>query len=490
MSAEILTPREQLRVQISSLPEIFDDDPSRWWFRSYLYLRKQMRSLPNLPPEIQETMGPFIAMASELVKKEVGESAQGDAVQRAEAIIMKVSYEMAKRFEPKIESIVEHVITLDSMVSSQPDIFRIRDDSLGIKIPDTSDFYYIKLPSQNKIWYKGGVSRVLLNILVGADKEVILSDLPPNDHDGIAVGGFASAHEEAARMGIDADGLEMSKGETLDFARFCLGRDSTQNQVVFGLDGLHFSDAAYEAARSGYTRIVGKYIPEKAIYGVDVAYIRGVEVVKPRGQMRLIKALSEGKIQSFEHKPVSSALDIGLYVMFLAKRWSKKTNFPELLQNMYEVLRRMGHVRKGEKQIFDVLKRAHQDYPFFEFKREIKDIVEVVEWKSRKLVKQVDREFAWINKDQTGFVIERKPGDTDPLLITLKGFTPDKSLYEKTHSKWNKYLKYCEKEYKTYQSLKLTPLEKLFNKSDKIDFEDIGLGKSESGIFVEGEEEI
>jgi|GEM_PF-3403748 len=498
MSAEILTSREKLRVEVSGIADIFTDDPENWWLRSYLYLRRQLKKMDSYPSEIKDPLAHFLDLATDLVRHEAdvnlgllySTERSTQIAQRAEAVIMKVSYEMAKRFEPKIDKVQEHIIPVPEILKTHGGNFRLDGENFGIKYSGTSDYYFIKLPSENRIWYKGGVSRLILNIIAGADKSIILSDLPPNDHDGIAVGGQTYAHAEAEKMGIDADGLETWKGDSLDFARFCLGRDSTQNQVIFGKDGLHYSNAAFEAAQSGYTKIVGKYIPEKAIYGVDLVYIKGIELVKPRGQMRLIKALSEGKIQSFEHKPLSNSLDVGLYVMFLAKRWSKKENFPELLQKMFEVLKKMGHVREGENKIFDVLKRAHKDYPFFDFRSEIKDIVEVVGWKSRKLVKQIDREFAWINKESPTLSLERTPNDTVSKLITLEGFHADPGEHDSMLKKWKKYLVYASKEYDDYKKLNLTPVERLFMKADQVDFEEIGLGQSESGVFMDGEEEI
>ncbi len=499
MSAEISPHRQELRTEISGIPQIFEGEPKDWWFRASIYIAREIRKYPEMSHDVKASVGEFLIRAKELLAAEAEVvfpegASEEDLVrmraERAESVLMKISFDMAKRFEPIVDPIKENIITIDQMINGWPDMFVKEGGRFGIKIPTTGDYYFIEIPEQNTIWYKGGISRVLLNIVAGADTSMILSDLPPNDHDGIAIGKSYVAHEEAKRMGIDADGLELYKGESLDFARFCQGRDSTQNQAFFGRDGLHFSDAAYQSAKTGFTKIVGKYIPEKAIYGVDLVYVKGHELVKPRGQMRLIKALSEGKIKSFEHKPLSTSLDVGLYVMFLAKRWSKKQNFPELLQNMFEVLKRMGHVREGEKDIFSVLKRAHKEYPFFEFGREIKDIVEVVGWKSRKLVKQIDREFAWLNKDSAGFVLERKPNDSVPQIITLDGFLPDSSQNQRLLSKWSKYLVHCHNEFKEYQSQKLTRVERLFRKSDVVDFEDMDLGDSEQGIFLEGAEEI
>lgn len=496
MSAENKSPREELRSQISKIPGIFEGDSGRWWFKAYKFLRQQENEFNKLSPEIQSSISPYLAMALDLVRKEVGDTnANNEAddlssAHRAEAIIMKISYEMAKRFEPEIDDIRENRLSIDEILKAKPDMFRLRGSMFGIKLPDGENYYEVKLPDENTIWYKGGVSRLVLNILAGAKQEVIMGDLPPNDHDGIAIGDFAKAHELATQMGIDADGLEMWKGKELDFARFCLGRDSTQNQVMFGRDGIHFSDAAMDAAESGYTEIVGKYIPEKAIYGVDVVYLKGAELAKPRGQMRLIKALSEGKILSFEHKPLSNNMDVSLYVMFLAKRWSKKENFTDLMQNMFEVLKRMGHVREGEKNIFQVLKRAHTTYPFFDFDSEVKDITEVVRWKSRKIVKQIDREFAWQYPNDIPIDLERAPNDTVPVKITLEGFSPKPEIGEWINDKWKKYLEHSRREFREYQNSDLSSVERMFKKADKVDFEDMGLGSSESGMFVEGRPEI
>jgi len=171
-----------------------------------------------------------------------------------------------------------------------------------------------------------------------------------------------------------------------------------------------------------------EYVANKAIYGIDKMIIQGELIAKPRGLMRLIKAVVEGKALSFDHIPLNSLLDLGTYPLFLAKRWQNKDQFSEHLQRMFYLLKQMNQTKEGEKDIFDTLERAHQEYPYFDFDSEVRFPIEVVRWKSRKLIKQIDREMGWQFRIPTGMEITRVPGDNIPRKISLEGFVYEKAF--------------------------------------------------------------
>ncbi len=313
----------------------------------------------------------------------------------------------------------------------------------------------------------------MLDAIAKAPVSMQENEFPWHDFDALVANG-RSNKKAALRIGVDADGIEYMGDSKLNFARYCAGRDTTQNQVCLGAEGLYYSQDAFTAAVTGHTRIENEYVANKAIYGFDKMTIQGESLAKPRGLMRLIKAVVEGKVISFHHIPLNSRFDLGTNSLFLAKRWSKKEKFPEYLQRMFFLLKQLDQTRDGELDIFDTLERAHTENSFFDFDSEVRFPIEVVKWKAKKLVKQIDREMGWTFRIPTGMEIERVPGDNVPIRISLDGFEFNFGQLD-IANKWNEFLERSRQRTRQYQSHDLTAYEKIFKKEFS-DTDALGIG--------------
>jgi hypothetical protein len=228
-------------------------------------------------------------------------------------------------------------------------------------------------------------------------------------------------------------------------------------------------------AITGHTRIENEYVANKAIYGFDKMIVQGEILAKPRGMMRLVKAVVEGKALSFDYLPLNSILDFGTHSLFLAKRWSKRDDFPEYLQRMFYLLKKMDQIRAGENNIFDTLERVHSEYPFFDFDSEVRLPIEVVRWKAQKLVKQIDREMGWQFKIPTGLEVIRTDGDNLPQKISLEEFVLDHQQLD-ILDRWTDFLERSRQRTAVYQTRELSAYEEAFQKgkhnTDILEFED------------------
>lgn len=479
--------REFIRNQLSEFPQIMEGDPNTWWRETAKFLvvfRNNLQSYPD--PLVRDHFnkhleGLFKQLREASVLTPTGSD---DFASLADHMIMQFSMEAAKAFELKEFNKKTLFLPLGEMVKKQPERFAVgarmlngeRLVILNVKHPILNEWHEIILPKERKVWHKGGPARAVLDIVAGAPESMQASEFPWNDYDAL-VGKGRKNKRAALSIGVDADGIEYMGEDELNFPRYCAGRDTTQNQVCLGSEGLYYTQDALETARSGHTRIENEYVANKAIYGIDKMIIQGENLAKPRGLMRLIKAVVEGKALSFDYLPLNSQFDLGTHSLFLAKRWSKKERFPVHLERMYYLLKQMGQVRLGELDIFDTLERAHTEHPFFDFNSEVKSPMQVVRWKSRKLIKQLDREMAWQFKIPTGLDIERHKGDTVPVKISLDGFvTGTKNIdFEK---RWLAFLGRSSQRTKLYQSRELSPYEKVFNKGDS-DADGLGLDEDD-----------
>jgi len=103
---------------------------------------------------------------------------------------------------------------------------------------------------------------------------------------------------------------------------------------------LHYSDEALKAARTGHIRIASAYFPDRAIYSTDSFVFREDQaekvmlLPKQRGQMRLIKAVAEGKARSFNHKDLYPIL-ISELCAFSRQEMDEEANFLTYAKNVY-----------------------------------------------------------------------------------------------------------------------------------------------------------
>lgn len=464
--------REFVRHTTAQFPHILEGEPESWWRSTAKLLIQFKNGLANDPnPEVQEYYGAqvekllnYLRLASITTPNDLD-----DLISFADHLIMKFSMEIAAPFEKKEFAIETHFISIEALVNAHPDRLKIEHRIiqnvdcivLHVKHPTREEWHEIPLPKHKAVWHKGGPARAVLNILADAPLSMQESEFPWNDFDAL-VGDGRKNKKAALSIGVDADGIEYMGESQLNFRRYCAGRDTTQNQICLGADGLHYSESAHITATTGHTMIENEYVANKAIYGFDKMILQGEVLAKPRGLMRLIKAVVEGKALSFDYIPLNSLFDIGMQCLFLAKKWSKREQFPEYLQRMYYVLQQMGQIHPGENDIFDFLERAHTQYSFFDFDSEVREPLEVVRWKSRKLVKQIDREMAWQFKIPSGMEVRRTAGDTLPARISLEGFAFDASQVT-MREQWDRFLTRARERTALHKSQDLTPYEKVFS---------------------------
>lgn len=489
--------RENVRKKISQFPQILENNPENWWrssFRMIYSFGKELET--DFEPKIREYFKPQVDSLIEqlrLVSKIKTETPETESeldkltkfAQITDQMIMNYSMKIAKVFEKKDIKTNSGFLSIEKIVENQPQRFNIEERSINgelciilqVKHPTEESWIEIPLPKKGGLWHKGGSARVVLDIVANAPLSMQKNEFPLHDYDVVIANGYNNK-KTALCIGVDADGIESMGEDVLNFGRYCAGRDTTQNQVCLGVEGLYYSKDAWKTAVTGHTRIENEYVANKAIYGFDMVTVNGEQLAKPRGLMRLIKSVVEGKALSFDHKPLNSNFEMGINTLFLAKRWSssnKKEKFPERLERMFYLLKQIGQIRKDEVNIFDTLERAHRENPYFDFDSEVRFPLQVVRWKAKKLVKQIDREMGWKFKIPTDMKIQRKPGDNIPQKISLEGFVFDQNQ-SNIDDKWQEFLNRSRQRTKEYESLDLSAYDKIFKKrksdQNNLQFED------------------
>lgn len=463
--------RENVRNITCLLPECMLSEPTDWWksiARLTVHFKKQIAQESD--PEVREYYQAHIDLLFTHLRSAslVQVNNLDDIISLTDHLIMEFSMEIARPFEQSEFHIESNFISIENLVKQYSDRFKTEHQTirgelctiLQVRHPTLNEWHEIPLPQNRAIWHKGGPARAVLNMIADAPLSMQESEFPWNDFDAL-VGTGKKNKKAALAIGVDADGIEYMGEAKLNFPRYCAGRDTTQNQVCLGADGLYYSQAAFTTAHTGHTRIENEYVANKAIYGFDKMLLHGEELAKPRGIMRLLKAVVEGKALSFDYLPLNSIFDIGMQCCFLAKKWSKREKFPIYLQRMYYLLQQMGQVRAGEGDMFAVLERAHTESPFFDFDSEVREPLEVTRWKSRKLVKQIDREMGWRYSIPTDMEVVRSPGDTISSTVSLAGFSPNADALN-VLEKWQHFLSRSRKRTAKYQEQDLTPYQKIF----------------------------
>lgn len=471
--------RDELRTIVSQVPEVMEGNPRHWYRGITRKILTLEQTLPILPPETQEFMGPVIKKTKETLREEARGSSALSSVDeetrgvRAEILIKSLSRDMAERFEAEVDPVTENVISLDQLITQhEGEIKRGTQErngeiqqTLSVRHPLTAAWHTFPLPPSESMWYKGGVARLMLDIHAQAGPERLAAELPWNDRDVVFVGDEAQALAQAQTVGVGLDGVE-KLGEEFDFNAYCFGRDTTQNQVCLGRNALHYSEKAYHAAKTGEIEVVGEYMKNRALFGNDQFEYEHVKLVKPRGLMRLMKFVAEGKAESFQYYPINANIDLGIYWMVLARKWEKKEDFGYLMQRLFELGKRMGQTDEGEHDVYDALRRSHTQYPFFDLDRQIETSVDVARWLSRKIARQVDREFAWEYSIPGSLIYSRQEGDTIPQEISLRGFEPSDEEARRIASEWSPFAQECRYRTRRYQELGIDPLERHFYDMD------------------------
>ena len=473
-----------LRTYIAEFSEAIDTlPPEHWWKSIARRLIRFERNLVNFQStELQEYLLYEISKIKQLLRdsQHSDVNTSQEIIAYTEQQMMELSMRMAMRFEEQNVSIESKTVSLDHLIENHSDRIRKKDTvlngvqiiELSIRHPVNEQWYTIPLPTQQHIWHKGGPARAVLNILADAPLSMQLAEFPWNDFDVITAGNPEANYKTSIAIGVDPDGVEYMGESQLNFARFALGRDTDQNQCCLGADGLHYSEVAFKAAQTGHISIVGQYIANKAIYGVDSMFMQGISLIKARGLMRLVKNVVEGKALSFDYKPVNANFDIGIYVLFLAKKWSGRANFPELLQKLYLLLQQMGQINEGETSIIEVLERAHRTYAFFDFDREIRTKEDLTQWKGRKLIKQIDRETAWIFGFPATMNLQRESTDETSIVIALPNVSYSATEADQIKLWWPTFVAECQTRTAIIYAKGMSQYERIFMKDNDVSPDD------------------
>lgn len=484
----LLSQRNELRFILTRLPLILDGDP-RTWYKAiakdivYLHRRRDV-----LPPEMREYLAPIFNRAKHILHKEAeaGKTLSSNDINdeligtRAHINMIGLSQQVSEQFSTELEPIKERVVSIDELIVKNPKRLsrHIEEEDgitftmIGVRHPTNGEEYFFKLPLDNFSYHKGGIARLMLEIYAGARSSMQLCEIPWNDVDVYTIGGDEEECRDRAKLiGADVQGIEIANGDKFDFSQYANGRDMTFNQVCLGVDGLHYSDAAFQAAQTGHIELVGHYIPDRAIYGFDRYPVKlnnePLILAKPRGMMRYIKSLAEGKALSFDYLPVNQNLDFGIYWLVLARKWAKtQDSFADRMQKMFYICRQMGQTRDNENGIMDSLSRIHVNYPFFNLEHEFKGEAGVARWIGGKLIKQLDREFGWLNELPSGVKFIRREGDTTPKTVSIEGFQYDPEEGQWIVSGWEQFTNDCRNRLKIYEDLKITPAERYFVEVD------------------------
>ena len=478
--------RNQLREDLVKFPQIIENDPKKWWHETARYVISLRRGLDKKPLEIQKYFEPIIPVVMDMLRSEarLGDMPEGVDLSeynslRTETRMVELSMLMARPFSEESEKVHENTTPLDDLPRRHPDNFKLGEKTVkGIKFIDLQvrpskniSFSHLLIPRDFSIGHKGGGPRGVLDIDQDAPKSMIESEFPWNDIDVAGAGEEHQLRHVANIMGIDPDGLEVFPGDKVNFSDFCLGRDTNQNQIFLDAQGLHYSDEARQAAKTGRINIVGGYQPNKAIYGKDLLVFDGITLAKPRGLMRLIKPVAEGKALEFDYLPLNNVMDFGVFYLFLARKWKDKERFGTYMQRMFEIGKQTSQISPEEENVMQVLERVHTQYPFYDMDKRISNLRELVRYMSGKLIKQIDREFGWTYNIPSGIKVERVPGDDVPKKIYLNGFKPSPQMTEQIIDWWPKFLLECRQRTDEFNSKPIDPLFRYFIKNEIQDAE-------------------
>jgi len=478
--------RNEFRQDLIKFPLIIESDPKNWWDKTARYALELRRGLKDKPPEIRQYLENYLPPVFDLLRAEARLGKAPDDIDiseynslRTETRMLELSLLMAQFFDTETETVNENIIPLEDLIHRHPNNFKLLNQRLDdidfidlhVRPNKASSYSHLLIPRNYPIGHKGGGPRGVFDIDQDAPRLMIESEFPWNDIDVAGAGEEHHLRHVANVMGIDPEGLEVFPGDKVDFSDFCLGRDTNQNQLFLDADGLHYSDGALKAAKTGHIKIVGGYKPNKAIYGKDLFTIDGITLAKPRGLMRLVKPLAEGKALEFDYLPVNSTVDFGVFYLFLGRKWKDKEKFGLYMQRMFYIGKQMSQVEKGENNIMQVFERVHTQYPYYDMDKTIDNLRELVRYMSGKLIKQIDREFAWTFNVPSGLKLVRTPGDDLPHKISLEGFKVSNRMTEQINQWWPNFLLKCRQRTDEFNQTPQDPLFKYFIKNDIHDAE-------------------
>ena len=457
--------KKQLRTNVydpfhdfmqSAREDIFAKQPKRWWIGAYHWLYKFLKKacqdnddiatyqiqdfiLQNLPIFMENLANEMIVTLPEDDKQQ-----EIFIAHRALEAMKQISQQIDHKRLTENNDITLSELSLDQLISLKPDRFAVRTDQktnqqfFQIYSPAKKTWYDYPLPDHDNIYHKGGFGRTILKIITDGPNSTIEAELPPNDFDYLIIN-EEKYFDEAIRLGADAAGIE--KFDKFNFPRIMCSRDLDLNCAFVGRKEIVFCQKAFQSAKTGKISILSS---KRDIYGTEKFIYEGTELLKNRGMMRLIKTVVEGKALSFDFKPLNRQIDLGIYWLVLARRFCEKKNFPQLMDRLYYLTKKMGQVRDEDSDIIAIMDRVHLDYSFYDFKSPPLDDIGVTMWLSKKFFKQVEREFRHHYYIPLDLELNRIPGDEQPEEININDYQPDQDHIQKINRLWPKFLERCQ----------------------------------------------
>lgn len=421
---------EPFRKKLDAVEDIVQAGHESWWFRTMLFLKRFERFVATNPdvltPEMKHFYESVLPMAIQHLSAEV--SSELSTALGAHEAVLRISEEIPRSDALEHEPAEVRSLSLEEIVEQYPAVSFAEWETNGrqgraLQILDSKgEPHLFPLPEADGIYHKGGFPRVLVKIIAGADQALIDAELPPNDFDIIADPNLDTEliESEAAYLNVDADGIEHVAA--LDFSRLLLERDLDINMAFVGKDAIYFAPQAVEAAQTGKIEVMSAH---RGIYGTEFFVYDGEVLLKNRGLMRLFKTVAEGKATSFEFKPLNENITFGIYWLVLFRKFAAKDDAALYLDRLFDLAKQTNQLPEGATNIIEVLDKAHEKYPFFDFDAGPLDEVGVARWLSKKLLRQIDASYRHTNQIPNELLLERNPGDADPYTVNLDDYTPD-----------------------------------------------------------------
>lgn len=397
---------------------IYYNNPNRWWkltakllirihkgeinFKSSNYFKKKAGKVLSIMKRDLSQKDPF----------------SNDVAFSALRKIMKIAeIFLPPRPEPELDI---KFIPLEEMAKN-PNITvkKIGEGDIILEIGDAR----IILPNREGFYYKGGVSRLILKILLGTD---ISAEIPLNDFDAIvSEGGLGDFSLFQDRYGLDPTGIEIyNKKEIVipvDIQRLLQGRDLNTNQSVVSKKGIFFSPAAKKAILSGITESLYAH---HRIFGTDGFIIPSdgkyptVYTLRTRGLGRVYKMIAEGKAMAGLIKKIEKQIDLGIYWLVYLRKALNKPASEKLIERYFLLAQELGHTLPDEDPL-NFFDRQFSRYPFFIFGKKLNRI-ETVYWIICKFFKTLWNELRYLHFINRNPIFQRSFDDSEKILIGKK----------------------------------------------------------------------
>lgn len=307
----------------------------------------------------------------------------------------------------------------------------------------------IAVPQTEQVLHKGGPPRIFLKLLAGANFDLLDAEIPLNDVDVVVCGDLAKAREEALFLGADPEGIEQVESFRRMQQLFSM-RDINLNQCFLGKNGLHFTERALRAATTGRIEISSR---GRSLYGSEVFYYENKQLLKARGIMRLLKFVAEGKAKDFSMSQLNTHVSLGIYWLFLVRKFAKKKNFPDLVERL-QFLGDQAQVPQEYQSIIEHLDAIHERFPFFEFDGGNLNDVDVMRWLIKKAIRVVDKHAqASIHAPVKSFLPDGLPGGM--IDISMDGFRSHPEAQERFTQEWPAFLERCRSRNEVFRAKNL-----------------------------------